>query len=257
MACGKKPTIKVGDIFTSNSGSKAEVVHYENINRVWVQFLDETGYVKYFSGGNLRKGMFKSPFQPIVYGKGYIGVGKFMCYCIESKKVTPAYRAWAGMLMRCYHSETQRKNPAYIGCTVEDYFLNFQNFAEWYYNHPNHIHMLQLDKDILVKGNKKYSRDACCFVPQEVNSFFKRAAHRNELPLGARRLGGRYRSYHNDGNRKVYLGTFDTPKEAHEVYVKAKEKRARELAIKYQDKLDTRVYNILYNWKYEGNGFEY
>lgn len=254
MACGKKPTIKVGDIFTSNSGSMAEVVHYENASEVYVQFLDEVGYVKCFRARGLRTGKFKNPFQPLVYGKGYMGVGKLNSDFSKNKEVAWVYKIWAGMLKRCYSVSFQKRNPTYIGCTVEGYFLSFENFADWYYGHPKYIKGFQLDKDILVRGNKEYSRNTCCFVPNEINCLFHVSCFKDSgLEIGVSISGGKYRA--TSGG--TYLGTFDTPEEAHQAWVIAKEKRARELAIKYQDKLDTRVYNILYNWKYEGNGFEY
>ena len=44
-------------------------------------------------------------------------------------------------------------------------------------------HDIVLDKDILVKGNKKYSEDTCCFVPVELNNLFTlNKAKRGELP---------------------------------------------------------------------------
>lgn len=256
MACGRKPTIKVGDIFTSNSGSRAEVVYYENINRVWVQFLDETEYVKCFGGSDLKRGAFKNPFEPSVYEKGYIGAGRFKTKSLGVAK--DAYVLWKEVLRRCYDGSFHKSQPTYKDCSVDNYFLNFQNFAEWYYNHPDYIKNYQIDKDILVKGNKVYSKDTCCFVPQEINSIFRnRQRESNDIPIGVIKRGNRYASGHKTNGKTEHLGTFDTPEEAHQAWVVAKEKRARELAIKYQDKLDTRVYNILYNWKYEGNGFEY
>ena len=43
----------------------------------------------------------------------------------------------------------------------------------------------ELDKDILVKGNKIYSPDTCCFVPKEVNTVFtKRQSKRGDYPIG-------------------------------------------------------------------------
>lgn len=44
-----------------------------------------------------------------------------------------------------------------------------------------------LDKDILVKGNKIYSPETCCFVPQEINNLFtKRKSCRGTLPIGVK-----------------------------------------------------------------------
>ena len=43
----------------------------------------------------------------------------------------------------------------------------------------------QLDKDILIKGNKIYSPDTCCFVPSEINNLFVGCnKSRGSLPIG-------------------------------------------------------------------------
>jgi hypothetical protein len=49
---------------------------------------------------------------------------------------------------------------------------NFQNFAEWFCKNYCDASMdkWQLDKDIIVPGNRVYSPETCCFVPNAVNN---------------------------------------------------------------------------------------
>lgn len=67
------------------------------------------------------------------------------------------------MIKRCYNQKCLLKDNTYRGCSVCDEWLNFQNFGEWYdenyYEVPNEV--MDLDKDILHKGNKIYSPDNC------------------------------------------------------------------------------------------------
>ena len=78
------------------------------------------------------------------------------------------------MLKRCYDPKYQEKEPTYKGCTVENHLLNFQHMCKWleenYYEIPGET--MCLDKDILCKGNKIYSRNTCIFVPERINLLF-------------------------------------------------------------------------------------
>ena len=78
------------------------------------------------------------------------------------------------MLRRCYDEKLHKKYPTYIDCKVCEEWLNFQNFAKWYYNNYYEIEneKICLDKDILHKGNKIYSPDNCVFVPNNINVLF-------------------------------------------------------------------------------------
>lgn len=51
----------------------------------------------------------------------------------------------------------------------------------------------------------------------------------------------------------MYLGTFDTINEAFNAYKEAKEKYIKEVADKWKDQLEPRVYEALYNYKVEIN----
>lgn len=69
------------------------------------------------------------------------------------------------MYNRCYREDYLEKNPQYKGCSICDEWLNdreaFYNWvAENYYIIDGE--QIDLDKDILVKGNKVYSPDTCC-----------------------------------------------------------------------------------------------
>lgn len=46
--------------------------------------------------------------------------------------------------------------------------MYFSNFLKWF--NGNYIKGYALDKDILIKGNKVYSPETCCFVPYEINT---------------------------------------------------------------------------------------
>ena len=71
---GKHPLIKVGDVFETRTGSKAEVVHYESSTKVWVQFLDDVGYVRAFEARDLKRGVLKIHFNQTYTGRLLLGL---------------------------------------------------------------------------------------------------------------------------------------------------------------------------------------
>lgn len=168
------------------------------------------------------------------------------------------YNLWRCMLKRCYSDEYHQVQPTYKECEVEPFLLSFTNF----YNFVRSLkgfgevdekgRPFQMDKDILVKGNKTYSVDTICFVPQEINLFLlKRTSKRGELPIGVYydKSAGRLVSRLSLGKKKLFLGCFDTPEEAFNAYKVAKEAQAKVLAEKWKSKIDTRVYDALMNYK--------
>ena len=164
------------------------------------------------------------------------------------------------MIRRCYDPKHQEKYPTYKGCTVEDYLLNFQNMGKWidenYYEVPGE--KMQLDKDILCKGNKVYSRESCIFVPQRINLLFvKHDNARGKDPIGVTPTSSdNYRVRCNNGyGKSVYLGTYSTKVEAFQVYKEYKEKVIKEVIDSYKGKIPephySRLKAAMYNYKVE------
>lgn len=175
---------------------------------------------------------------------------------LHSRNSEPIYDRWADMLRRCYYPKALRENPTYKGCSVCKEWLIFSNFKRWFVE--NSIEGYSIDKDILVKGNKVYSPETCCFVPQAINV----------LILGKRRKSSPYPlgvTYHRWGNcirysaqiagaeNHKHLGYFSTPEEAHLAYKEAKEQYVKELAIKYykDKKISKKVYLALLEYTAE------
>ena len=101
---------------------------------------------------------------------------KLVWYC-------PHYRAWRGMLSRCYSAKYQEKQPTYIGCSVSEEWLTFSNFKAWM--EKQKWEGMHLDKDLLIEGNKIYSADTCVFVSPLVNTFINdQMAKRGEWLIG-------------------------------------------------------------------------
>ena len=112
----------------------------------------------------------------------------------------------------------------------------------------------QLDKDILIKGNKIYSEDTCCFVPAEINSLFiKCDRSRGEYPIGVNyhKRDRKYVAKISRFKEDIHLGYFYTPDEAFNAYKEAKEAYIKEVANKWKDQIDLRVYEALMNYQVE------
>lgn len=198
--------------------------------------------------GNVRK-------RPkLVYGVGvndYKGNTKYNHVHIQS------YHTWGQMLKRCYSKEFLDKQPTYRGCSVCEEWWSFSNFKKWF--DENYIEGYCLDKDILFKGNKIYSPETCCFVPNEINVLLcKNDSRRGKMPIGVyeRKMvnGYKYVAYVNNNTKKhFHLGTFNTPKEAFVAYKFAKEAHIKEMATQYfnDGKITEKVYNALMNYKVE------
>lgn len=166
-----------------------------------------------------------------------------------SKATSRAYRVWSSMINRCYNPKEFNKHPTYSDCYVCNEWLIFSNFEKWF--NENHIKGWQLDKDLIVKGNREYSPDKCCFLPISINSFLtKKKALRGKYVIGVYKSCDNKKFISTLGCLdKPHFGTFDTEIEAFNAYKKAKESKAREIAIEWKNKLDIRAYNALYNYQ--------
>lgn len=186
----------------------------------------------------------------LVRGVGYNSGGKHELR-IDGKSTT-TYGLWVNMLNRCYSSEYHERVPTYIGCTVADEWLDFQVFAEWVFNYKYKGDNYQLDKDLLIEGNKIYSPETCCLVPVQLNTLLISAtAARGEHPQGVyfNKPRGKYLSRLSVGGRSRHLGYFKCPQKAHQVYVVAKEAHVKHMADLWLGNIDPKVYIALMDWR--------
>lgn len=92
-----------------------------------------------------------------------------------------SYRYWVAMHNRCKNGRDEVQ-PQYSGVTVCEEWKLFSNFDAWFDN--NYIEGYQLDKDLLVHGNKLYSPDTCVFIPGELNRAITKLHPSNIRTLG-------------------------------------------------------------------------
>lgn len=164
-----------------------------------------------------------------------------------------AYDTWRLMLDRCYNSNYHKTHPTYKSCSVCDEWLRFSNFKKWF--EQNYVNGYQLDKDILVKGNRVYSPQTCCFIPQRINSLFTKQskAIRKGIVGVTERYNGKFLAYYTKNKKNICIGTYDTQEEAFEAYKMHKENYIKEIAQEYFDNgmITEKVYQALMNYKVE------
>ena len=151
------------------------------------------------------------------------------------------YVTWYDMLRRCYSNSYQEKYPKYRGCTVDPSWFKFSAFKKWAIE-TRKADNLQLDKDLLVTGNKIYSPNTCCWISQELNKFltFNQSGKSNNLPAGVTYKGNKLQATCNNPFTKKleHLGYYTSVKEAHLAWLS----RKSEIAKLYAEKeLDARV----------------
>ena len=154
------------------------------------------------------------------------------------------------MIRRCYSEYYKKHGPTYKVCSVCEEWRYLSNFKKWF--DKNYKEGCHLDKDILVQGNKVYSPDTCCFVPQYVNSLLTdHRGARGKYKIGVTKASKGYTACVSRCGKEQYLGTFNTEDEAFTAYVKAKKEVIMETAQKAINEglIDERIYNALL--KYE------
>ncbi len=242
----------VGKVCKSKSSGDFKIVKYNDAKDVEIQFL-KTRFETIVQLGNIKSGKVKDPYSQSVYGIGISGTK----YLITVDDVlTKEYMLWQNMLQRCYSDNSKKKHPTYEGCEVSENFKSFEYFYEWCNSQIGFGNQdWQLDKDLLIKGNKVYSEDSCVFLPQEINSLLtKRTASRGEYLIGV--------CWHNaskafvamvrkNKGKSEHLGSFNTEIEAFKAYKQAKESFIKEQANKWKDQIDPRAYEALMNYTVE------
>lgn len=189
-----------------------------------------------------------------LHGVGYVGIGKYKSRV--GKKFSRQYNIWQHMIRRGYSEKYHEKYPTYKDVTVCDEWLNFQNFAKWYDENYYEIgeERVELDKDILFKGNKIYSPNTCVFVPRAINSLFTKTNKlRGEYPLGvtSRKSSFFATSMNQILKKKIHIGTYSTPELAFQAYKEYKESHIKEVADLYKDKIPKKLYDALYVYEVE------
>lgn len=152
--------------------------------------------------------------------------------------VCPFYAVWKEMLRRAYSAEYKERYPTYQDVSVCTEWHKFSVFRVWM--EGQNWSGKQLDKDLLVSGNKVYSPSTCIFVSCAVNNFLTESgAARGDYPIGVSWDGrrGKFLSRCQDpetGVRK-HLGYFDCISTAHRAWLGAKLSFARTLAAQQAD----------------------
>tara|TARA_R110000850_G_scaffold273054_1_gene408794 strand:+ start:392 stop:1042 length:651 start_codon:yes stop_codon:yes gene_type:complete len=169
-----------------------------------------------------------------VFGIGINDANYVVQPTINGKRIwCPFYAVWRNMIMRCYSAKFQEKHPTYRGCTVAVEWLTFSNFKIWM--EKQDWVGKELDKDILIPGNKEYSPKSCLLVSQTINKLLnENLANRGCLPQGVsfKNSLDKYQSYCGVSGNKKHLGYFTYISEAEYTYLKFKSSLIKELANK-------------------------
>lgn len=256
-----KTTDRLNKIYTNNKGEEFIIVEYNNATDVTVMFLDEYRTKIHTQFYNIKKGIVRNPYFSNIYNVGYIGVGKHIPTI--KRRATHKYETWRDMIRRCHSENFHKRNSAYIGTTMCKEWYNFQIFGDWYDENYYEIkgQVMNLDKDIIVKGNKFYSPETCVFVPSCINSVFTKSDKaRGECVIGVN-FHSRDKVFEANCNDmfldkpmkkpSIYLGRFDNENDAFLVYKNYKENYIKRVADFYKESIPNKLYEAMYNWVVE------
>jgi len=188
--------------------------------------------------------------RSLVFG---VGVNDWVGFTYIGGKKIMEYNLWTDMLRRCFDEKYKQNQPTYEGVTCSKEWLSMTKFAEDVSQMKGYgFDGWHLDKDILQKGNKLYSKDTCCFVPAEVNNLLIKSDNsRGEYPVGVgfHKVSGKFRASLAINGKRRHLGLFNTAKEAFQAYKSAKEAQIKAVAEKWQHLIDERVFQALMTYE--------
>lgn len=207
--------------------------------------------------------MLRCTVKKLVYGKGY-NDGSRPAGSGGSGRLLKEYTLWCDMLRRCFDNNAQSlsRNASYVVCSVSCNFLNYAFFHDWCQNQIGFGNVdekgrsWQLDKDILIVGNKTYNENTCVFLPQEINTFFiscYKPKGKNTLGVYFDTESCKYKAQCQKAGKVRNLGRFNTPEEAFAVYKPFKENLCKQLALKWESEIDPRLFTTMMKWEVKSN----
>ena len=249
---------RLGEEKYNKQGCLMKIVEYNGFKDILVEFQDEYKTKVHTSYQAFLKGEVKNVYYPSVLNVGIIG-NKYPK--VENHKVVKEYETWVHMIKRCYSEKTKNRNQAYKDTTCCNEWLNYENFYEWLHNQPNFEQWLNgrrwdLDKDILLKGNKVYSSKTCCLVPNYINKLFTKSnLTRGDMPIGvsySKRNKKYDAKFSNNGHTK-HLGYFGNKEDAFQTYKQAKEEYIKQVAQEEYNKgnITKQCYDAMINYEVE------
>lgn len=132
----------------------------------------------------------------------------------------PFYKVWSSMLGRAYSEKLHSRNPRYRDCSVAKEWHTFSVFRAWM--ETQDWEGKQLDKDILISGNKIYGPDTCIFVSGVINKLLcDRAGARGLYPQGVTfsAVRGLFQSSCSLKGRTVHIGFYNSVYQAELSYL--------------------------------------
>jgi hypothetical protein len=157
-------------------------------------------------------------------------------------------------LGKIHNNFTQRANQegsvqnvygtSYAGVTASELFKDAQKFADWAVAQHGWNIGYQLEKDLLVDGNREYGENTCCFLPYSIN-----AAIKSKLSGTIVKGGDLFSAFVNVNGSRLSLGRYESKDEAEEAAANFKRKRLYKLAEEYKGTIDPRAYDRLVNFQ--------
>lgn len=248
---------KIGLTNINYQGVEFKIIDYIDKNHVLIEFQDEYKYKTWKQFTYFKTGRINNKFFKTVCNVGYIGYAKTKI----NNKQKQSYLFWKHMFARCYGTNKEKLFPSYKGCVVCNEWHSYETFEKWYEDNYYECNdeKMNLDKDILIKGNKIYSPDTCIFVPKRINLLFtKNNVRRGKEPIGVfySKNIGEYKALCRivENKSQVNLGRYKTVKEAFQAYKTFKESYIKQVADEYKNKYSNfpiKIYNAMYNYQVE------
>jgi len=183
--------------------------------------------------------------RKLVFGVGTNDATYIVKPLINGKQITcPFYAKWSGMIERCQSEILHKKQSTYTECSTCDEWLLFSNFKKWMKTQD--WKGKELDKDILVQGNKVYSPETCMFVERSINVLFTNsAAVRGEFPQGVsyHKNNMKFMAKCSSGGKRVHIGYYDNPEDAYTAYRNFKYKLIADIAANQTEPLKSALLN--------------
>lgn len=160
----------------------------------------------------------------MLYGVGITDVDYIVNKC-------PFYLKWQQVIRRCDSTEYTLKRPN-LSADISDDWRYFSKFRKWM--EEQEWQNKEIDKDLLIRGNRLYSAETCLLVDTVVNTFINEfRTKQSDLPIGcSRQKNGKIIVQVKDweSGQRVYVGTFDSVDLAKRAYYETKHRFAVRLA---------------------------